>query len=43
MNQVRIGDVEIGEGAPLALISGLNVIEGEEAAVEIARALRDLA
>ena len=27
MNQVRIGDVEIGEGAPLALISGLNVIE----------------
>jgi len=43
VNQVRIGDVEIGEGAPLALISGLNVIEGEEAAVEIARALRDLA
>ena len=43
MNQVRIGEVEIGEGAPLALISGLNVIEGEESAVEIARALRDLA
>jgi len=43
VNQVRIGDVEIGGGAPLALISGLNVIEGEESAVEIARALRDLA
>ena len=43
MNQVRIGDVQIGGGAPLALISGLNVIEGEEAAVEVARALRDLA
>lgn len=37
-----IGDVRIGGGAPLALISGLNVIESLEATLAIARELRRL-
>ena len=36
---VRIGDVEIGPGRPLALIAGPCVIESEEAALEVARAV----
>ena len=40
---MNIGSVAIGEGAPLALISGLNVIESEATALERAEALRDLA
>jgi len=40
---VKIADVEIGGGAPLVLISGLNVIESEAATVECAHTLRDLA
>jgi 2-dehydro-3-deoxyphosphooctonate aldolase (KDO 8-P synthase) len=40
---VRIGGVAIGGGAPLALIAGLNVIEGEEMALEVARRVRDAA
>ena len=40
---MRIGDVVIGGSAPLALISGLNVIESEEAALECALTLQNLA
>lgn len=40
---MRIGDVALGEGAPLALISGLNVIENEAATLECAHAVRDIA
>lgn len=40
---MNIGSVAIGGGAPLALISGLNVIEDEEATLLHAEALRDLA
>jgi 2-dehydro-3-deoxyphosphooctonate aldolase (KDO 8-P synthase) len=40
---VRIGDVSIGDGAPLALIAGLNVLEGEVDAVECALVLRAIA
>jgi len=43
VNQVRIGDVEIGRGAPLALISGLNVIEDHALTLEIAERLREMA
>jgi 2-dehydro-3-deoxyphosphooctonate aldolase (KDO 8-P synthase) len=34
---IRIGDVQIGGGARLALIAGLNVLEGEAGALEAAR------
>ena len=40
---MRIGDVSIGDGAPLALIAGLNVLEGEVDAVECALVLRAIA
>ncbi len=40
---MRIGDVSIGDGAPLALVSGLNVIESEDAAVACAHAVKDAA
>jgi 2-dehydro-3-deoxyphosphooctonate aldolase (KDO 8-P synthase) len=40
---VRIGSVRLGDGAPLALISGLNVIESEAATLEAARTVRELA
>ena len=40
---MRIGDVPLGEGAPLVLISGLNVIEGEAAALECAEAVGEIA
>ena len=40
---MQIGDVPIGNGAPLALIAGLNVIESESDTVECARALVALA
>ena len=40
---MRIGDVAVGEGAPLALISGLNVIETEAAALECATLVREIA
>ncbi len=39
---IRIGDVRVGGGAPLVLISGLNVIESEEATLEAARTVRAL-
>ncbi|HME73840.1 MAG TPA: 3-deoxy-8-phosphooctulonate synthase [Myxococcota bacterium] len=40
---MRIGPVPVGEGAPLALIAGLNVIENERATLEAAERLQDLA
>ncbi len=40
---VRIGELEVGDGAPLALIAGLNVIESEEATLAMAARLRALA
>jgi 2-dehydro-3-deoxyphosphooctonate aldolase (KDO 8-P synthase) len=36
---MRIGEVRIGDGSPLALIGGLNVLEDESAAVECARVI----
>ena len=40
---MRIGDVAVGEGAPLALIAGLNVIESEGATLGAARLLAEKA
>ena len=40
---MRIGEISIGHGAPLVLISGLNVLERKAAAIECARVTRDLA
>ena len=40
---VRIGDVEIGDGRPLALIAGPCVIESEELTLEVAGRVRELA
>jgi 2-dehydro-3-deoxyphosphooctonate aldolase (KDO 8-P synthase) len=40
---VRIGSIPLGGGAPLVLISGLNVIESEDAALAMAQAVCDLA
>lgn len=40
---MRIGDVPLGDGAPLVLISGLNVIETEKATLEVACQLREIA
>jgi 2-dehydro-3-deoxyphosphooctonate aldolase (KDO 8-P synthase) len=40
---MRIGEIRLGEGAPLALVSGLNVLESLEAALACARELRALA
>ena len=34
---LMIGDVAVGNGAPLALISGLNVLERRSDAIECAR------
>jgi 2-dehydro-3-deoxyphosphooctonate aldolase (KDO 8-P synthase) len=40
---LKIGSIRLGDGAPLALIGGLNIIEAEEDCLEMARSLRDLA
>ena len=40
---MRIGPVPVGEGAPLVLIAGLNVIENDRATLEAAERLQDLA
>jgi 2-dehydro-3-deoxyphosphooctonate aldolase (KDO 8-P synthase) len=40
---VKIGGVQLGGGAPLALIAGLNVIESEAETLEVARMLREVA
>ena len=41
--QLRIGNVVVGGPGPLALISGLNVLEQEKATVEIARTIQAIA
>jgi len=41
--RMRIGEIPVGEGAPLVLISGLNVIENEADTVEVARTIQQLA
>jgi 2-dehydro-3-deoxyphosphooctonate aldolase (KDO 8-P synthase) len=40
---MRIGDVRVGNGEPLALISGLNVIESGEATLDCALAVQGVA
>lgn len=40
---MRIGHVQLGEGAPLVLISGLNVIESEQRALDCALSLCEIA
>ncbi len=40
---MRIASIKIGEGAPLALIGGLNVIESEAHTLEAARAIGEIA
>jgi 2-dehydro-3-deoxyphosphooctonate aldolase (KDO 8-P synthase) len=40
---MRIGNIPVGDGAPMILISGLNVIENESDTVEVARTLQQLA
>ncbi|MBW2372184.1 MAG: 3-deoxy-8-phosphooctulonate synthase [Deltaproteobacteria bacterium] len=40
---MEIGGIPLGEGAPLVLIAGLNVIETEEATLDVAARLRSLA
>jgi 2-dehydro-3-deoxyphosphooctonate aldolase (KDO 8-P synthase) len=40
---MRIGGIPLGEGAPLVLIGGLNVIESEEATLAAARRFQELA
>ena len=42
-SQLQIGDVSIGPREPLALISGLNVLEDERATVEMARKIQEIA
>jgi 2-dehydro-3-deoxyphosphooctonate aldolase (KDO 8-P synthase) len=40
---MRIGNIPVGDGAPLVLISGLNVIENEQDTIEVARTIQQLA
>ncbi len=40
---MRIGKLQVGHGAPLVLISGLNVIENEADTIEVARTIQQLA
>jgi 2-dehydro-3-deoxyphosphooctonate aldolase (KDO 8-P synthase) len=40
---MRIGKIPVGEGAPLILICGLNVLESERDAIEVARTIQQLA
>lgn len=42
-SQLQIGNVSVGAPAPLALISGLNVLESEAAAVETAQTVQAIA
>ena len=37
MNEVRVGEIQIGKGNPLVLIAGPCVLEGESIALEIAK------
>jgi 2-dehydro-3-deoxyphosphooctonate aldolase (KDO 8-P synthase) len=41
--RLKIGAVNIGDGHPLALICGLNVIESETGAIESAKAIQEIA
>ncbi len=43
MSNLRLNELEIGEGAPLALIGGPCVIENEAVALETAETLKDIA
>jgi len=40
---MKIGEILVGDGAPLVLISGLNVVENESGTIEAARMLQDVA
>ena len=40
---MRIGKIPVGDGAPLVLISGLNVIENMADTIEVARTVQALA
>ncbi len=40
---MRIGKIPVGEGSPLVLISGLNVIENQADTIEVARTVAELA
>jgi 2-dehydro-3-deoxyphosphooctonate aldolase (KDO 8-P synthase) len=40
---MHIGDVPVGDGAPLVLITGLNIVESRAAAVECARTVQAMA
>ena len=40
---MQVGDITIGGGAPLVLISGLNVLETLDGALLCAEAVRDIA
>ncbi|OGP75825.1 MAG: 3-deoxy-8-phosphooctulonate synthase [Deltaproteobacteria bacterium RBG_16_49_23] len=42
MNEVKVGDIRIGKGNPMALIAGPCVIEGEAIVMEIAKQLKEL-
>ena len=42
MNEVKVGEIRIGKGNPLALIAGPCVIESEENALEIAREMKKI-
>ncbi len=40
---MQIAEVAIGDGAPLVLIAGLNIIESEEATLDCARTIQEIA
>ena len=40
---MKIGKIRVGDGAPLLLICGLNVIENEADTIEVARTIQQLA
>jgi len=42
MNEVKLGEIRIGQGNPLVLIAGPCVLEGEAIALEIAKQLKKL-
>src|SRR4030042_2782476 len=42
MNEVKVGEIQIGKGHPLVLIAGPCVLEGEANALEIAQQLKEI-
>jgi len=42
MNEVKVGEIRIGKGNPLALIAGPCVIESEENALEVAKEMKKI-